>query len=109
MRIGVWRKRRFRCQVRTLTEFLRTWDVRRVDLLKIDVEGSEWEVLAGVEPELWTRIRQVVVEVHDVTGRVAAVDQLLRQQGFETAVEQEDWAVHALLGVASVFAWRTPA
>jgi 31-O-methyltransferase len=107
IRVGVWKKRRFRCQVRTLSEVLRTWDVPRVDLLKIDVEGSEWEVLAGVEPELWKRIRQVVVEVHDVTGRVEAVDQLLRQQGYQTAVDQEDWAVLALLGVASVYAWRT--
>jgi hypothetical protein len=109
MRVGVWKKRRFRCQVRTLSEVLRTWDVPRVDLLKIDVEGSEWEVLAGVEPELWKRIRQVVVEVHDVTGRVGAVDQLLKQQGYQTVVDQEDWAVLALLGVASVYAWRTPA
>jgi hypothetical protein len=103
----VWKKQRFRCQVRTLSEVLRSLDVPRVDLLKIDVEGSEWEVLAGVEPDLWKRIRQVVVEVHDVTGRVGAVDQLLKQQGYETAVDHEDWAVHALLGVASVYAWRT--
>jgi hypothetical protein len=109
MRVGVWKKRRFRCQVRTLSEVLRTWDVPRVDLLKIDVEGSEWEVLAGVEPELWKRIRQVVVEVHDVTGRVGDVDQLLKGHGFQTAVDQEDWAVLPLLGVASVYAWRTAA
>jgi 31-O-methyltransferase len=106
MRAGVWKKRRFRCQVRSLSEVLKTWDVARVDLLKIDVEGSEWEVLAGVEAEMWNRIRQVVVEVHDVGGRVRAVDQLLKDQGYETAIEQEEWAVHSLLGVASVYAWR---
>lgn len=109
MRVGVWKKRHFRCQVRTLSEVLRTWGVPQVDLLKIDVEGSEWEVLAGIEPEQWKHIRQVVVEVHDVTGRVATIDQFLKQHGYQTAVDQEDWAVLALLGVASVYAWRTPA
>jgi hypothetical protein len=109
LRAGAWKKRRFRCEVRTLSEVVRTWDVPRVDLLKIDVEGSEWEVLAGVAPELWQRVRQVVVEVHDVTGRVGAVDQLLKRQGFETAVDREDWAVLSLLGVNFVYAWRTAA
>jgi len=109
MRVGGWNKRRFRCEVRTLSEVLCTWDVPRVDLLKIDVEGSEWEVLAGVEPELWKRIRQVVIEVHDASGRVGAVDQLLQHHGYQTAVDQEDWAVLALLGVATVYGWRTAA
>jgi hypothetical protein len=109
MRLGVWKKRRFRCQVRTLSEVLRTCEVPRVDLLKIDVERSEWEVLEGVESEMWKRIRQVVVEVHDVKGRVGAVDQFLKNQGFQTAVDQEDWAVLALLGIKSVYAWRTAA
>ena len=35
-----------------------------VDLLKIDVEGSELDVLRGIDAADWPRIRQVVLETH---------------------------------------------
>ena len=61
-----------------------------VTLLKLDCEGSELAVLAGIDredPALWGRIQQVVAEVHDVDGRPAAVAALLRARGFESVVE----------------------
>ena len=61
-----------------------------VDLLKVDVEGEELNVLRGLDDEAWTRVRQVVLEVHDVDGRVAAVEALLASRGFETRVEDDD-------------------
>ena len=82
------RKLGFTCSVRTLSDVIREHDVKTIDLLKIDVEGSEWEVLAGLEPALWP---QVVVEVHNVNGRVGQIEDLLRTHGFQTWVDQEDW------------------
>ena len=35
-----------------------------MELLKVDVEGSEADVLAGVAAADWARIKQVAVEVH---------------------------------------------
>jgi FkbM family methyltransferase len=106
LRAGGFGKRRFRCRVRTLAEVLDEFELPRIDLLKIDVEGSEWEVLAGLQSAHWPRIRQLVVEVHDVEGRVAAVAELLRGHGFSTAIDQEDWALHPLLGLATVYGRR---
>jgi len=103
---GGLRKQRFTCQVRTLSDVIRDYGVQRIDVLKIDVEGSEWEVLAGMEPGLWPRVRQVVLEVHDVDGRVERVEKLLHAQGFRTQVDQEDWAIHPLLGIYTVYAKR---
>ncbi len=37
-----------------------------IDLLKIDVEGSEIEIVEGADPEVWQRIKRVVVEYHDL-------------------------------------------
>lgn len=37
----------------------------RVDLLKIDIEGAEYELLRGADRELWTRIDAVALELHD--------------------------------------------
>lgn len=55
---------------------------RTIDLLKIDVEGAETDVLLGVDEEQWPRIRQVVVEVVDMDGRLSAVCDVLRGAGY---------------------------
>jgi hypothetical protein len=103
---GGLRKQRFTCQVRTLSDVIREYAVEAIDVLKIDVEGSEWDVLAGLERVLWPRVRQVVIEVHDVDGRVGCIERLLQAQGFATQVDQEDWAIHPLLGIYTVYARR---
>ena len=57
-------------------------DITAVDLLKIDVEGAELDVLCGLAEDDWPLIAHVVVEVHDVDGRLAAVVDLLGARGF---------------------------
>eukprot|EP00966_Prymnesium_polylepis_P262841 6070716-Prymnesium_polylepis.1 len=52
------------CEVATLSEVLRRAAVAEVALLKLDVEHHEVEVLGGIEPPLWQRVQQVVVETH---------------------------------------------
>jgi hypothetical protein len=103
---GGLKKRHFACQVRSLSEVILENNVARIDVLKVDVEGSEWEVLSGLENKLWPRIRQAVVEVHDVAGRVGEITRLFRQHGFHTEVDQQDWETHRLLGVYTVYARR---
>lgn len=54
----------------------------RIDLVKVDVEGAELEVLRGIDDQDWPRIAAVVVEVHDVDGRLEEVERLLTRHGF---------------------------
>ncbi|OLT62072.1 non-ribosomal peptide synthetase [Moorena bouillonii] len=77
------------CQLRTLSEVIREQGVEQIDLLKIDVEKSELEVLEGIESEDWSKIKQIVVEVHDINGRLAAVEELLKAQGYQLKIQQE--------------------
>ncbi|WP_293151942.1 non-ribosomal peptide synthetase [Okeania sp. SIO2C9] len=77
------------CQLRTLSEVIREQGVEQIDLLKIDVEKSELEVLEGIEPEDWSKIQQIVVEVHDINGRLTAVEGLLKAQGYQLKIQQE--------------------
>jgi hypothetical protein len=74
--------------------------------LKIDVEGAEWDVLRGIDEAHWPLIRQIVVEAHDVDGRVDRVRDLLLSKGYSVIVDREDWALHELLGIYTVFARR---
>jgi amino acid adenylation domain-containing protein/FkbM family methyltransferase len=98
------RGERLRRPLRTVSEIIRENDVRRIDLLKIDVEGAEWQVLAGIESEHWPLITQVVLEVHDIDGRLNATCALLTSLGFSVATEQDQ----ALAGSAlhNVYAVR---
>jgi amino acid adenylation domain-containing protein/FkbM family methyltransferase len=75
------------CEIRSFSSMLADLGLERVDLLKVDVESAEAEVLAGVADGDWPRIGQVVVEVHDVDGRLAAITGLLSRHGFEVVSE----------------------
>ena len=80
---------RLTCRLRSLSEVMREEQVERIDLLKIDVQKSELDVLRGVAPQDWTKIRQVVLEAHDAGGRLSAIEELLARQGFDVVVEQD--------------------
>ena len=86
------------CRVETLGRVISALQIGPIDLLKIDVEGAEWDVLCGIGASDWGRIQQVVAEVHDEDGRVARVENLLREQGFTVVCEPEPqsaaWGVH---------------
>jgi FkbM family methyltransferase len=77
------------CRLETLSAFLREQQLKRVDLLKIDVERAELDVLRGIEEHDWPAIGQVVIEVHDEDGRSAEVARLLERHGFTVASEQD--------------------
>ena len=77
------------CEMRTLSRFVRERGIQRIDFLKIDVEKAELDVLRGIEPEDWRKIRQVVVEVHDIGDNIRTITSLLGQNGLsEIAVSQ---------------------
>ncbi|HSG40517.1 MAG TPA: FkbM family methyltransferase [Thermoanaerobaculia bacterium] len=80
----------FTCQLDTLSRVIRDEGIDRIDLLKIDVQKSEEEVVLGIEPEHWERIRQVVLEVHDVGGRLDRMTAALTERGFQVVAEQDD-------------------
>ncbi len=71
-----------------------------IDLLKVDVEGSELSVLRSVSAVHWSIIRQVVVETS--LANCEEVLQLLRSVGFTVAVDQTD----RLTGCAMAYAIR---
>jgi len=77
------------CELKTLSDVIAEQAVERIDLLKIDVEKSEMEVLAGIKREDWQKIKQLIVEVHDVQGRLDQVKLLLKENGYALVVEQD--------------------
>jgi amino acid adenylation domain-containing protein/FkbM family methyltransferase len=80
---------RYTCQLRPLSEVIREFSIERIDLLKIDVEKSELDVLAGIAEGDWPKIQQMIVEVHDIEGRLELVSDLLRSRGYRLEVDQD--------------------
>ncbi|HVG43730.1 MAG TPA: FkbM family methyltransferase, partial [Longimicrobium sp.] len=102
---------RVTCEIRTLSQVIREQGVERIDLLKVDVEGGEYDVLAGIEEEHWERISQVVAEAHEQDRE--RVTELLARHGFTVASEQEHGlegtGLHTLYAVRPAAAAAEPA
>ena len=75
--------------VRRLSDVLRSEAVETVDLLKIDVEKSELALIAGIEPGDWSKVQQVVMEIHDRGDAIASSVALLEGHGFDVLIEEE--------------------
>ncbi|MDX6614895.1 MAG: hypothetical protein QOD75_4081 [Blastocatellia bacterium] len=95
------------CELKTLSEVIREHNVERIDLLKIDVEKSELDVLAGIVDQDWPRIKQVVIEAHDVNGNLLRLTTLLERHGFKVVAEQDEYLKGSSL--YNVFAVRPQA
>lgn len=80
------------CHLKTLSEVIQEYKIHKIDLLKIDVEKSELDVLLGIKEQDWSKIKQIVLEVHDLENRVEKISRLLRDKGFnKVIVEQEKY------------------
>jgi len=82
------RARTVSAQLRTLSSVIAEEGIDRIDLLKINVEKSELDVLRGLAPRDWPRIRQMVIEV-DQRENLEPITTLLEGHGFEVLVEQD--------------------
>jgi amino acid adenylation domain-containing protein/FkbM family methyltransferase len=79
----------FNCQLRTISAVIEEHEIKRIDLLKIDVEKSELDVLLGIQEKDWHKIRQIVVEVHDINGHLEKISALLKKRGYQVIIEQD--------------------
>src|SRR5262249_40251000 len=80
----------FNCRLRTISEVIEAEGIEQIDLLKIDVEKSEQDVLAGINEKDWPKIKQIVVEVHDLEGRLEKLTNLLIEKGYLLAIDQDN-------------------
>jgi FkbM family methyltransferase len=83
----------------TLEEILASHRLAAVDLLKIDIEGSEYELLYGARDCL-TRIREIRMEYHNVDAAERNVEHLTRYlagQGYRITRLQSNSPTHGNL------------
>lgn len=94
----------FKCELKTVSDVIRENKLKQIDLLKIDVEKSEMDVLLGIKGEDWAKIKQVVIEVHNIDNRLEIIKDLLKEKDFDIYVEQDP--LLAETGMYNLFASR---
>lgn len=67
-------------------------DIRRIDLLKVDVEGAELDVLEGLDDAHWALIDNIAMEICDSKGDFIVIKDLLHSKGFQISTETVPWA-----------------
>jgi hypothetical protein len=75
-----------------LTDVLRENDLQEVDLLKMDIEGGEYEVFLSTSHDVLRRIQRIAVEYHGHCAPYTKrhIFEHLRESGFEITWDVED-------------------
>lgn len=74
----------------TLAKIFEMGRVGRCDLLKVDIEGAEFELFEKTPDEVWNKIFRVVMEVHKDGGRSETeLVRILEQKGFKVSLKDE--------------------
>ncbi|GAB3713160.1 hypothetical protein GCM10027592_52170 [Spirosoma flavus] len=97
--------KRINCSLKTISQIIKENGLSRIDVVKIDVEGSELDVVQGIDTDDWPKIRQFIIEVHDLNNRIDTLVSLFAQHGFRTVVDQEEWALHKLMNIYTLYAF----
>jgi hypothetical protein len=69
-----------------------THKLSRVDLLKVDCEGGEYDIFPSMSDDLYSRIANIVFEYHTINGsdaKLTAILARLRSLGFDVTVKDE--------------------
>lgn len=82
----------------SLDSALAKLNITRLDLLKMDCEGAEYEILLNTPPEILRLVKRIIMEYHDLDAQRAhpiLVDFLMRQ-GYQVTCQENN--VHAEIG-----------
>lgn len=72
----------------TISDLIRTHGLSRIDLLKLDIEGSEFSLFA--EPSWLDCVRNITMEIHREEGDPARILASLRRYGFKYDLWDEE-------------------
>ena len=73
-----------------LFDFLNFHDISRIDLLKIDCEGAEYEIFNSIPDEYFSQIKKIHVEFHENDGeKIRSLIDKLERNGFKWIFEKD--------------------
>ena len=77
-------------ETKKLSTLISDLNIKKIDLLKIDAEGSEFDILFNTDDRDWSKIKQIVLECHSNDERkYKKLLSLLKQKQFSIMRENE--------------------
>jgi FkbM family methyltransferase len=71
----------------SLSDFLEKEKIKKVDLLKMDIEGLEYEIFSKLDAETLSKIKNIILEYHNYYGKeYKELEAKLRENGFGVRV-----------------------
>jgi|GEM_PF-6252172 amino acid adenylation domain-containing protein/FkbH-like protein/FkbM family methyltransferase len=80
----------YTCMLKRISTVITENNIKRIDLLKIDVEHSELSVLQSIDHEHWNLIKQIAVEVHNHDNRLNKIKDILINRDYSLNIVQHD-------------------
>ena len=65
----------------SLNDIVSRESMSRIDLLKMDCEGSEYDILAGISKSTFSKISRIIIEYHE--GKADEIEENLQHHGFK--------------------------
>jgi len=66
MHAAINEKSAIKVRAMPLSQVFDTYAIEKLDLLKLDCEGAEYEILSGASPEVFNKIERIIMEYHDI-------------------------------------------
>jgi FkbM family methyltransferase len=79
-----------------MSEYIDAHHIESIDMVKIDVEGHEFEILQGIEPRHFDCIKAFIIEVENFRdGYQEKITTLLKSQGYTLSITgaHEPWSL----------------
>lgn len=86
----------------SLGEIIEQNNLDRIDLLKLDCEGSEYDIIYNTSPGLLQRVHRMWIEVHNVdqeNNNIESIEPYLQSLGYTTKKDQINYFCYALEAV----------
>ena len=74
----------------SLMGILKKYNMEEVDLLKIDVEGAEYDIFSSVGEDDLRRFKHLLIEFHNNQGRASGIISKIISAGFEIDLRDDD-------------------
>lgn len=84
-------RQKINVQSTSLNDFLKEKDINKVDFLKMDCEGAEYEIFYSCSDETLDKIDKISMEYHNVdTGKnVSRIKSFLEEKGFKVLIKNK--------------------
>ena len=83
----------------SLSECIEKYDIEKIDFLKMDCEGAEFEIILGLTDETLKKIKKMSIEVHMMRKEFAVEDlmEFLQQHNFTVNIKSTFYEMTSML------------